>query len=153
LKNSDSGSSNGSATSAMDPIPITPRFSLPVSSKAIPYEISLLGSVRFLDHLGGLYGNRLNSAARKKSDETFNAVLRAFSMQWLPSSSSFEASLAHDDFSRNPKSGEAGDDFSLNAFIDAWVRARSLLSDAKDIRSFRVVLATLLFVPGSHSIE
>ncbi|QQK45242.1 Fungal transcriptional regulatory protein, N-terminal [Penicillium digitatum] len=146
LKNSDSGSSNGSATSAMDPIPITPRFSLPVSSKAIPYEISLLGSVRFLDHLGGLYGNRLNSAARKKSDETFNAVLRAFSMQWLPSSSSFEASLAHDDFSRNPKSGEAGDDFSLNAFIDAWVRARSLLSDAKDIRSFRVVLATLLFV-------
>ncbi|KAF4767531.1 hypothetical protein N7455_011302 [Penicillium solitum] len=150
LGESDSGSSNGSAptSSAMDPITISPRFALPVSSQAMPYEISLLGSVRFLDHLGDLYGNRLNSAARKKSDETFKAVLRAFSMQWLPSSPSpsFATSSASDPFRRNSMSGEAGDDSSLNAFIDAWVRARSLLNDAHDIRSFRVVLATLMFV-------
>ncbi|KAJ5201132.1 hypothetical protein N7449_005935 [Penicillium cf. viridicatum] len=150
LGDSDLGSSNGSAptSSAMDPITISPRFALPVSSQAMPYEISLLGSVRFLDHLGDLYGNRLNSAARKKSDETFKAVLRAFSMQWLPSSPSpsFATSSASDHFRRNSKSGEAGDDASLNAFIDAWVRARSLLNDAHDVRSFRIVLATLMFV-------
>ncbi|KAJ5519362.1 hypothetical protein N7453_001784 [Penicillium expansum] len=148
LGDSDSGSSNGSAptSSAMDPIAIAPRFALPVSSQALPYDISLLGSVRFLDHLGNLYGNRLNSTARKKSDETFKAVLRAFSMQWLPSSPSFEASSAHDHFPRNSKSGEAEGESSLNAFIDAWVRARSLLNDAHHVRSFRVVLATLMFV-------
>ncbi|KAL2698389.1 hypothetical protein AAEP93_011099 [Penicillium crustosum] len=150
LGESDSGSSNGSAptSSAMDPITISPRFALPVSSQAMPYEISLLGSVRFLDHLGDLYGNRLNSAARKKSDETFKAVLRAFSMQWLPSSPSpsFATCSASGHFQRNSKSGEAGDDSPLNAFIDAWVRARSLLNDAHDVRSFRVVLATLMFV-------
>lgn len=150
LGDSDSGSSNGSVptSSAMDPITISPRFALPVSSQAMPYEISLLGSVRFLDHLGDLYGNRLNSAARKKSDETFKAVLIAFSMQWLPSSPSpsFAMSSASDHFRRNSKSGGAGDDSSLNAFIDAWVRARSLLNDAHDVRSFRVILATLMFV-------
>ncbi|CAI7565816.1 unnamed protein product [Penicillium viridicatum] len=150
LGDSDSGSSNGSVptSSAMDPTTISPRFALPVSSQEMPYEISLLGSVRFLDHLGDLYGNRLNSAARKRSDETFKAVLRAFSMQWLPSSRSpsFATSSACGHLPRNSKSGEAGDDSSLNAFIDAWVRARSLLNDAHDVRSFRVVLATLMFV-------
>ncbi|KAJ6150409.1 hypothetical protein N7471_001608 [Penicillium samsonianum] len=148
LGDSESGSSNGSAPagSTVGSTSISPHFALPVSSQAMPYEISLLGSVRFLDHLGDLYGNRLNSAARKKSDETFKAVLRAFSMQWLPSSPSFGASSAYDHFPRNSKSGEAGDDSSLNAFIDAWVRARSLLNDAHDVRSFRVVLATLMFV-------
>lgn len=150
LGDSDSGSSNGSVptSSAMNPTTISPRFALPVSSQEMPYEISLLGSVRFLDHLGDLYGNRLNSAARKKSDETFKAVLRAFSMQWLPSSPSpsFARTSAYGHFPRNPKSGEAGDDSSLNAFIDAWVRARSLLNDAHGVRSFRVVLATLMFV-------
>lgn len=148
LGDSESGSSNGSAPagSTVGSTSITPYFALPVSSQAMPYEISLLGSVRFLDHLSDLYGNRLNSAARKKSDETFKAVLRAFSMQWLPSSPSFGASSAYDHFPRNSKSGEAGDDSSLNAFIDAWVRARSLLNDAHDVRSFRVVLATLMFV-------
>ncbi|KAJ5822559.1 hypothetical protein N7447_004899 [Penicillium robsamsonii] len=140
MGDSDSGSSNGSAParSTVDSTAISPRYGLPVSSQALPYDISLLGSVRFLDHLGDLYGNRLNSVARKKSDETFKAVLRVFSMQWLPSS-------AHDHSSRNLKSGEAGDS-SLDAFIDAWVRARSLLSDACEVRSFRVVLATLMFV-------
>ncbi|KAJ5173647.1 uncharacterized protein N7500_001578 [Penicillium coprophilum] len=148
LGDGDSGSSNGSAParSTVNPTAIHPRYPLPVSSQEIPYEISLVGSVRFLDHLGDLYGNRLNSAARKKSDETFKAVLRAFSMQWLPSSPSFELNSAYDHFPGDSDSGEARDESSLNAFIDVWVRARSLLNDAYDIRSFRVVLAALMFV-------
>ncbi|KAI2671830.1 transcriptional regulator family: Fungal Specific TF [Penicillium roqueforti] len=145
LGDNDSGSSNGSETArpTVDVTAISPRLDLSVSSQAMSHEISLIGSVRFLDHLGGLYGNRLNSAARKKSDDTFYAVLRAFSMQWLPNSPSFEAGSPYDHFARN---SEAGDDSSLNAFTDAWVRARSLLNDAHDVRSFRVVLATLMFV-------
>jgi hypothetical protein len=148
LGDSDSASSDGSApaSSTVGSTVIAPRFALPAQSHAISHEISLLGSVRFLDHLGDLYGNRLNSAARKKSDETFKAVLRAFSMQWLPSSPSFETRSAYGDFPRNSKSGETGDDSSLNAFIDARARARSLLNEAHDVRSFRVVLATLMFV-------
>ncbi|CAI7601881.1 unnamed protein product [Penicillium glandicola] len=148
LGESESGSSNGSAParSTVDATTISSRYGFPVSSQAMPYEISLLGSVRFLDHLGDLYGNRLNSAARKKSDEVFKAVLLAFSMQWLPSSPSLEVTSAYDHVPQNSRSREAGDDCSLNAFIDAWVRARSLLNDAHDVRSFRVVLATLMFV-------
>ncbi|KAJ5972975.1 uncharacterized protein N7479_002893 [Penicillium vulpinum] len=148
LGDSESGSSNGSAPagSTVDPTVILPQSALPTSSQAMSYEISLLGSVRFLDHLGDLYGNRLNSVARKKSDEAFKAVLRVFSMQWLPSSPSFEASSAYGHFPQNSMSSEAKDDSSLNAFIDAWIRARSLLNDAHNVRSFRVVFATLMFV-------
>ncbi|OQE34911.1 hypothetical protein PENCOP_c015G07646 [Penicillium coprophilum] len=148
LADGDPGSSNGSAParSTVNPTAIHPRYPLPVSSQEIPYEISLVGSVRFLDHLGDLYGNRLDSAARKKSDETFKVVLRAFSMQWLPSLPSFELNSAYDHFPGNPNCEETRDESSLNAFIDVWVRARSLLNDAHEIRSFRVVLAALMFV-------
>ncbi|KXG50957.1 uncharacterized protein PGRI_065290 [Penicillium griseofulvum] len=148
LGDSDSASSDSSAParSTVGPTVIAPRFALPGHSQAMSHEISLLGSVRFLDHLGDLYGNRLNSAARKKSDETFIAVLRAFSMQWLPSSPSFETRSAYGDSPPNSKTGETGDNSSLDAFIDAWARARSLLNEAHDVRSFRVVLATLMFV-------
>jgi Fungal Zn(2)-Cys(6) binuclear cluster domain. len=54
LGDSDSGSSNGSAptSSTMHPINILPRVAFPVSSQAMPYEISLLGSVRFLVSFG-----------------------------------------------------------------------------------------------------
>lgn len=122
------------------------RYLDPVSAQeGINQEISLLGSVRFLDHLSGLYGNRLNSAERKKSDEVFKAVLRVFSMQWLPGLSSFEPISIWDQFARDANSGGVECD-SVDAFIDAWARARSLLNDAHHVQSFRVVFATLMFV-------
>lgn len=110
-------------------------------------EISLLGSVRFLDHFSDLYGNRLNRTARKKSDEALNATLRVFSMQWLPSTpSTSDTGIFPDQFSRgkNPEPRENGN--LLDSFTDAWVHARYLLQDAYDVRSFRVILATLTFV-------
>jgi hypothetical protein len=149
LGDSDSGSSRGStpAKSAMGPTAITPRYSIPAPpDQNTAHDISLLGSVRFLDHLSGLYGNRLDYAARRKSDEVFKAVLRAFSMQWLSSPTSSAERPTNDQRSRTPNPGDSGCDSSLNAFIDAWVRARSLLQDAHHVRSFRVVFATLMFV-------
>ncbi|CAG7958474.1 unnamed protein product [Penicillium salamii] len=108
------------------------------SQNEVGQEISLLGSVRFLDHFGDLYGNRLRPAAKKKSDEALKAVLRAFSMQWLPSvSETFE--LSHG-------IGMTEGESSLNSFVDAWIQARSLLLESQNIRSFRMILAILTFV-------
>ncbi|CAG8371330.1 unnamed protein product [Penicillium salamii] len=108
------------------------------SQNEVGQEISLLGSVRFLDHFGDLYGNRLRPAAKKKTDEALKAVLRAFSMQWLPSvSETFEPSHGI---------GMTEGESSLNSFVDAWAQARSLLLESQNIRSFRMILAILTFV-------
>jgi hypothetical protein len=107
--------------------PTSPK---PTNQEAI-YEISLLGSIRFLDHFSHLYGNRMDSNARKKSDAVLKAVLLAFSMQWLPVSDG---------------QGAADSESTLNAFTDAWLRARALLEDARHVKSFRIIIATLTFV-------
>jgi hypothetical protein len=107
-----------------------------------------LGTVRFLDHFSDLYGNRLNLAARRQSDAVLKAVLRAFSLQWLPTSRiPFEArSTANDNTSAENLGGRRATSDSLpSAFFDAWFRARSLINDAQSVRSFRVVYAILLF--------
>ncbi|KAJ5753476.1 uncharacterized protein N7511_007629 [Penicillium nucicola] len=108
-----------------EPVPSNPE------NEDIVHEISLLGSIRFLDHFSHLYGNRLDSNARRKSDAVLKAVLLAFSMQWLP--------VSDRDNSTEPES-------TLNAFTDAWVRARALLEDVRHVKSFRIILATLTFV-------
>lgn len=79
-----------------------------------------------LDHFGDLYGNRLSSAARRSSDAALKAVLRAFSLQWLPNDS-------------------LGNGPSLDVYTEAWFRARLALTDAHYVRSFRVVFAPLMF--------
>lgn len=113
----------------------------------IGQEISPLGSVRFLDHFSGLYGNRSNRAARKKSDEALNATLRVFSMQWLPSTPPpSDTSIFPGQFSRGHNPGPRENENLLDSFTDAWVHARSLLRDAHDVRSFGMILATLTFV-------
>lgn len=139
----ESVSARSSAESQASPSSFAKSISLQYEAGQ---EISLLGSVRFLDHFGDLYGNRLTFAARKKSDEALKAVLRAFSMQWLPSTPSMaESGFSHGDFLQDPAPVPAEED-SLNSFIDAWYRARSLLHDAHDVKSFRIILATLTFV-------
>ena len=147
---SESGSSSGSvpARSSVDPHSISSSQgnSMPTQHE-VGQEISLLGSVRFLDHFSDLYGNRLSFTARKKSDEVLKAVLRAFSMQWLPSThSKAESTFLSETFPQNDDFKQGGSESSLDSFIDAWVRARSLLNDAHEVQSFRVILATLTFV-------
>ncbi|KAJ5319899.1 hypothetical protein N7508_000182 [Penicillium antarcticum] len=110
--------------------PLQSVFSEPTSEEII-HEISLLGSARFLDHFSHLYGNRLDSNARRKSDAALKAVLLAFSMQWLPVSDG-----------NNSTDSES----TLNAFTDAWLRARAFLDDARHVKSFRIIIATLTFV-------
>jgi hypothetical protein len=114
--------------------------SIPTNEETI-HEISLLGSVRFLDHFSHLYGNRLDSNARRKSDAVLKAVLLAFSMQLLPVADGTGHIVPHTLDSRQTES-----DSALNAFTDAWLRARTLLEDALHVKSFRVIIAILTFV-------
>ncbi|KAJ5353502.1 hypothetical protein N7541_006066 [Penicillium brevicompactum] len=140
---STSSSSNGSAlvlpSTESNASPSGHIDSTPLQDEPAQ-QISLLGSVRFLDHFGDFYGNRLSTAARKRSDETLKAVLRAFSMQWLPSS--------NPSFQEGNNDERRAEENALDSFVDAWVRARFLLLDAHahKTRSFRMILATLTFV-------
>lgn len=93
------------------------------------YTMTVLGTVRFLDHFSDLYGNRLTLTARRQSDAALKAVLRAFSLQWL-----------------SPyNGGQTACDSLINTFHDVWFQARSLINNALSVRSFRVVYAILLF--------
>ncbi|KAJ5893449.1 hypothetical protein N7495_005140 [Penicillium taxi] len=105
-------------------------------------NLTLIGCFRFLDHLGDLYGNRLTPEARRQSDAALKATIRVFSLQWLPIS----AKCAYGDR-----------DSELDNYTDAWFRAQSLIGAANSVRSFRVVLACLMFagtaVPSKLNIN
>lgn len=105
---------------------MTPQM---LTLKAAGYMMTVLGTVRFLDHFSDLYGNRLTLTTRRQSDAALKAVLRAFSLQWL-----------------SPYNGEqAACDSLISTFHDVWFKARSLINNALPVRSFRVVYAILLF--------
>ncbi|KAJ5546359.1 hypothetical protein N7494_003944 [Penicillium frequentans] len=97
-------------------------------------NMTLVGSARFLDHLAGLYGNKLGLAARNQSDAALHAVLRVFALQWIP--------LPH---SSSDTRAPSDRDSCLEAYTDAWFNARSHIMVSQHIRSFRIVLAILLF--------
>lgn len=105
------------------------------------FGMTLLGCIRFLDHFGDLYDNKMSPASRRQSDSALKAVLRVFSLQWLPSSGSgLENNLTGVSNGQGPSS-----DSSLDIYTDAWFRARNRLRDAKSAHSFRVVFAALMF--------
>ncbi|KAJ5160069.1 uncharacterized protein N7482_007073 [Penicillium canariense] len=111
------------------------------------FKITLLGCIRFLDHFGGLYGNTLSPAARKRSDRALKAALQAFALQWMPNS---ESPLDPGDplckSSAETLNGEPlGSSSLLGVYTDAWFRARSILREAISVRSFRVVCAFFIF--------
>lgn len=97
------------------------------------FQMTSLGIVRFLDHFGGLYGNRLSPSDKSLSAKALKVVLRAFSMQWLSAEGASVDSLN-------------------NAYHDTWFEARSILHSAQSIKSFRIIYAILLFdgiaIPG-----
>ncbi|RAH78177.1 hypothetical protein BO86DRAFT_391993 [Aspergillus japonicus CBS 114.51] len=97
-------------------------------------RMTMLGAVRFLDHFSHLYGNKLSTAARKQSDTVLKAVLRVFSLQWLPTSEGV-----------SPVGQHAGRDVLTDTFYDSWMEARSLIQGSLPVLSFRVVCAILLF--------
>jgi hypothetical protein len=111
------------------------------------YRLTIIGCVRFLDHSGHLYGNRLSWDAKKKSDAALKAVLRAFALQWLPiSGSRSEAWISRDDLSiAKLHDGRSENELSIALYTDVWHQARSHVNAAKGVRSFRVVFATLMF--------
>lgn len=130
--------------------PVSPSQASPshldpvLTSKDASCMMTVLGTVRFLDHFSGLYGNRLTKAARRQSDAVLKAVLRAFSLQWL-STSEATSSTPDNLFADSHDGSQTAYDTLANAFHDAWYQARLLLRNAQSTRSFRVVYATLLF--------
>lgn len=106
--------------------------------------MTVLGTVRFLDHFSDLYGNRLTTVARRQSDAALKAVLRLFSLQWLSTAEPTSTS-ADDPFANNPDGNQRACNPLENVFHGTWFQARTLLRNAQSVRSFRVVYATLFF--------
>ncbi|PGH19378.1 hypothetical protein AJ80_04019 [Polytolypa hystricis UAMH7299] len=120
---------------------------IPESQEA-GHKMTLLGSVRFLDHFSDLYGNKLDLPARKKSDEAMKTVLRVFALQWLPAPrfpSQATSSGNHDIFASDSYRRDGSYGVLQSAFTDSWFRARDVLHDALSAVSFRVVYAMLMF--------
>lgn len=113
-------------------------------TKTFEDGMTLLGAVRFLDHFGGLYGNQLGRFARKASDSALKEVLKAYSMQWLPARDSTSAGtgMAHTPLSdaRTPATSSIS-----TLYRETWIQARNSLSNARNVRSFRVFYAILIF--------
>ncbi|PYH92743.1 hypothetical protein BO71DRAFT_431632 [Aspergillus ellipticus CBS 707.79] len=120
----------------------------PMLATDSPPEMTVLGAVYFLDHFSDLYGNRLSPTSRKLSDAVLKAVLRAFSLQWLPTfhdASEQILTTYNDTFEGNLPEWDPGHKPMVDVFHDAWARARSLVEEARSVPSFHVVCAILMF--------
>ena len=102
-------------------------------------DIKLLGAVRFLDHFGGLYGNNLSRFAQKASDTALKDALKVYAMQWLPVEGDGQATATLS------VSNDGGTLPILDLYHESWLRAKTSLTNASGIRSFRIFYATLLF--------
>jgi hypothetical protein len=106
--------------------------------------MTVLGAVRFLDHFGGLYGSQLDRFARKASDSALKDVLKVFAMQWLPArdgTSNGPTAASSYETETRPSSTSA----MSTLYHESWLQARAALGKARNVRSFRVFYATLLF--------
>ncbi|KIW46400.1 uncharacterized protein PV06_02072 [Exophiala oligosperma] len=106
--------------------------------------MTLLGAVRFLDHFGGLYGNHLGRFARKASDSALKEVLKAYSMQWLPArDGTLTGTTSSHTHLADARISTTSSISSL--YHETWVHARDSLNSARNVRSFRVFYAILIF--------
>ncbi|KAK6829032.1 hypothetical protein RU639_003170 [Aspergillus parasiticus] len=122
----------------------------------ISHRMTILGTIRFLDHFSDLYGNRLTVSARKKSDAVLKAVLRAFSLQWLSSADSSIGVQSTTNYN-SPIGRDTPRNSPMDAFYDSWFQARSLINNVLSVQSFRVIYAILMFdgisIPAKASGE
>lgn len=119
-------------------------LSLAPHTETIENRMTLLGAVRFLDHFGGLYGNQLDRFATKASDAALKDVLKVFAMQWLPArdGTSTGPTLAS---SQGTEARTPSTSAMSALYHESWLQARAALGKARNVRSFRVFYATLLF--------
>lgn len=128
--------------------------------------MTILGIVNFLDNFGNLYGNRLTSSAIQASEKAFLAVVRAFTMQWLPSQASTSSvpphggrhssevpahsgttSISEQDHSLLANQSFTEDRTSMHSpiFIECWFKARQEALNVQSIRSFKTIYTLFLF--------
>lgn len=111
------------------------------------YRMTIVGCARFLDHFGDLYGNRISLSSKRKSDAALNAALRVFALQWLPSVGSEGEYWASTNEVSMPRfrGKQSARSSPCDLYTDAWYQARLAIQEAKSVRSFRAVFATLIF--------
>ena len=116
-------------------VPASPQSSAPGIAK-----ITMDGLVRFLDHFGTLYGNRLDRQTRKEDEDTLIAAQRAFALQWSPSDKpGTEPLFAASADTRRPSTN------NYQIFATAWFEVRTRITRAEPHSSFMRVYAMLLF--------
>jgi len=120
------------------------------SPRDIMTRLTPLGVVRFLDHFGDLYGNRLDPTDHEKSDAVLKDVLHAFSTQWMasarfnPSTTTTLNATAEANATGLIDAREVTD-LGSSAYLETWYKARSSISQYSCIKSFRVVFSLFVF--------
>lgn len=113
----------------------------------IPH-VTLLGLARFLDNFSPLYGNRVPADLADQDESTIIAVVRAFSLQWLPTSkaSNLLNNISQIEFVTDHGTHRNNTYPSPQfVFVDAWFKAHSKLLQNRTFTSFRYILAVFIF--------
>ncbi|KAK5053035.1 hypothetical protein LTR84_002009 [Exophiala bonariae] len=152
ITTSDSARSSNLVDGVLDPQflsgPASSDSAWRVSSRVPDAEatngMTLLGAVRFLDHFGGLYGNRLDRFERNTADTALKDVLKVFTMQWLSARDGMSDEPPGASSSETEKRTPSTSAMST-LYHESWLQARAALGKARNVRSFRVFYATILF--------
>lgn len=107
--------------------------------------MTVLGVVRFLDHFGELYGNKVDSADLRESSDVLRFVVQAFSMQWLPRSDITADDVGQGKLYQEPLTSCNPSESGTRVFLETWFRARSALLNARSKCSFKMIFAAFLF--------
>lgn len=106
-------------------------------------ELTLLDAAKLLDSFAGLYGNFLSGQDRHEAVASYDAVIRTWSMQWLPCADTGcpDSPINHQsDGDRLLKLARAKDVYAAH-----WWRARQLLLNTRGSPSFVRILAVFWF--------
>lgn len=134
----------------------------------MPHRITMVGIVRLLDRFADLYGNHMSALEDKQASDTLRSAVEVFSMQWL--------SCCPDDSALEVQEPESPDHLSdshppavlgyspqispprtttrlVDLYIERWYQTRAQLLEFRSVRSFKLVLAALLFDMTTNPVE
>jgi hypothetical protein len=114
------------------------------TTRDIMHRMTPLGVVRFLDHFGDIYDNKLDSTDHERSNTVIKGLLHAFSTEWMASARSNSSITGmRDDGIESSGSTALGiaelrliTDLGSKAYLETWYKARSSLLRYRSIKSF-----------------
>lgn len=107
--------------------------------------LTLLSAAGILDSFAELYGNPLTHEDQHHATRAQQAVFRAWSMQWFPSSGTNKQSMFEPDGTTRGPDNLLQSERSKDIYSAYWWQAHCLLLNTRASSSFKRILAVLMF--------